>query len=191
MTTISTPQDRAGRQTRASAAVILVCAMLAACGSVPPAPVPLGEKAVPPAGTPPATSVAIPVVSDPGGPIRLSAASVWLPSASGFGPTAKSQQRDGRLVLTDSSVSWQFRSAGGMYQTAHRVAFADIRSVALAESGVDRLIVLQRQDFGYDTFGLMRPDEKAMDPLATVQAYRTLLDLLHLPAPAQSGDKAF
>jgi hypothetical protein len=132
-----------------------------------------------------------PVVPDPGGPIRLSAAGVWLAAASGFGPTGTLQKAEGRLVFTDNSVLWQYRTLGGLYRTAHRVPFVDIRSVALAESGVDRLIVLQGQDYRYDTFGLVRSDEKELDPLATVRAYRTLLNLLHLPAPAASGEKAF
>jgi hypothetical protein len=193
MTKISTAQVQGcTARIRAGFAVFMACALLGACGSVPPAPASVVQAGVTPAETPAGTSAAIRAgPADPGGPIRLSAASVWLPSASGFAATGVAQKRDGRVVFTDNSVSWQYRSPGGLYRTAHRVAFADIRSVALAESGVDRLIVLQKQDFRYDAFGVMRPDEKAVDPLATMEAYRTLLELLHLPAPVTTGDKAF
>lgn len=174
--------------------LVLACATLVACGSVPPAPV-VGSGSRMPAAAGgavlPGSSIDTAGLPDPGGPIRLSVASVWLPGSSGFGEVAASQKRNGRLVFTDNSVLWQYRTPAGIYRTAHRVAFADIRSVALAESGVDRLIVLQGQDYRYDAFGVMRPDEKAVDALATVQAYRTILELLHLPAPVASGHNAF
>jgi hypothetical protein len=148
-------------------AVVLACAMLAACGSMPPAPVTSSgsRMAAGEGGTLlPGSSIGTAGLPDPGGPIRLSVASVWLPGSSGFGVVGATQKRNGRLVLTDNSVLWQYRSPAGIYRTAHRVAFVDIRSVALAESGVDRLIVLQGQDYRYDAFGVMRPDEKAVDP---------------------------
>jgi hypothetical protein len=192
MTTILTVINRGGLLRAATgAALILECAILGACGTTQPVPAAPVQTVTPIAATAPGLSVGTPIVRHSEGPIRLSAAAVWLPSASGFGPMRGSQKRNGRMVLTDNSVSWQYRSPGGVYRTAHHVAFADIRSVALAESGVDRLIVLQRQDFGYDAFGLMAPDEKALDPLATMQAYRKLLVLLHLVAPAPSDEKAF
>lgn len=191
---------RAGKGTgtsllRLAAIGWLAAVCLAACSTLPreavmdsqdPSQEPSAESAT--ARTGPAIA---PVRSDPGGSIRLAVASVWLPSTSGFGQVGAVLRRDGLLVLTDQSVSWQFRSSTGLYRTARRIALADIRVVALAESGVDRLIVIQGQDYRYDSFGVTRRDGKAVDPEATVQTYQTLLNLLRLPARTASGPSAF
>ena len=105
----------------------------------------------------------------------------WLPGSVGFRLADAAVNADGQLVLTHDALHWgRFDTASGWYRVARKIPLNQIRSVSLAQSDAQRLIVVEGPDGKFDSFGVIRHRgarkvTTESDPVQTSHAYRLLL----------------
>ncbi|MDB5765131.1 MAG: hypothetical protein JWQ21_4126 [Herminiimonas sp.] len=150
-------------------AVCFIAVALSGCVTYAP-PVPVRLSAAVTAATPPGE-----------GAVKLFGSSTWRPDTIGFANAGQRMMTDGMLVLTDKGVLWeQWDKRACKLSIAKKIRYADIHVVALAESGPDRLIVIQSKNYQHDSFALTQDSAPIADPEKTAAGYRMLLNLLFM-----------
>ena len=114
----------------------------------------------------------------------------WFPNVKGFNdvrsnPFAPVSRQSGVVVLTRKGVffvEWDKRTKA--YDLVKRLPVESIRALSLDSEGASRRLVIQKQDYGYDTFGLTQ----AGGLLGDKSECQAMLDQLQKLLPAGQRD---
>ncbi|HAM71209.1 MAG TPA: hypothetical protein DCM86_06160 [Verrucomicrobiales bacterium] len=129
-------------------------------------------------------SLAMQVLPEGAGGMLQCSGGEWFPNVKGFNdvrsnPFTPVNRQSGVVVLTDTALffeQWNTRSKA--YEVVKRIPFGEIRGVSLDSEGASRRIVVQRRDYGYDSFGLTQAGGLLVDKSETESLLERLRRLL-------------
>ena len=97
----------------------------------------------------------------------------WFPNVKGFNdirsnPFAPVSRQVGLVALTDKALYFeQWNTARKSYEVVKRLLLTQVRSITVDTYGASRRIVIQREDFGYDSFGVTQAGGLIVDKSET------------------------
>lgn len=124
-------------------------------------------------------------------PMVHSAAGEWFPNVKGFNdvrsnPFSPVNRQAGVLVLTEDALFFeQWDSKTKNYSVVKRIPLSEIRAMTVDTYGASRRIVLQNQDYSYNSFGLTQAGGLLVDRGETDIIVRELSK--RLPSTSTSG----
>jgi hypothetical protein len=95
------------------------------------------------------------------GEVRIYGPAEWIPNRRGFATerdlSVPSDFLNGVLAITDGSLVFlQWEPNLDRFDAVKRLAFPDIATVTLDKFGLNRRLVVRKNDLSYDSFGFLR-----------------------------------
>ena len=107
------------------------------------------------------------------GTLLRSSPGEWFPNVKGFNdirsnPFSPVSRQTGLVALTDKAIFFeQWSTSRKAYEVVKRLLLDQVRGVSVDTYGASRRIVIQRLDFGYDSFGLTQAGGLIVDKSET------------------------
>ncbi len=129
-------------------------------------------------------SLAAQALPEKASPPLRSAPGEWFPNVRGFNdvrsnPFSPVNRQVGVLVITDEALYFQQWSKNRKaYDVVKRIRLKNIEEVSIDTYGASRRLVVQRDDLGYDTFGVTQAGGLLVDKSETEIVHRQLRKLM-------------